>query len=184
VGSRATCPGCGLVAESGGGSTHAYIGASPGCWALFSESLVSDLGSSDSGHLLGDAYAVQHPGVPERRAVQSVGVHLVLLCAGLEREWPATRSIELRRRAADSPSGFWHWLDPTLPLGTLTIADVLKPATPEVRAHRVAAYVRDVWRAYSPHHETVRNWTSQVVQRPPPAARVRPSRGSSPPKAG
>jgi len=166
------CPGCGLVAGSGTGAVHAYIGASPGCWALFSESLVTDLGSSASGHLLGDAYAAQHPGVEERRAVQSVGVHLVTLCAALEHGWPGTRIIELRRRAVDSPDGFWTWLDPVLPLGGLTIADVLEPPTPEARADRVTAYVDAVWRAYSPHHETVRDWTSRLLEQP--AERGRP----------
>lgn len=119
-----------------------------------------------SGHLLVDAYAVQHPGVEERRAVQSVGVHLVTLCAALERGWPPTRTIELRRWAAESPDGFWRWLDPRLPLGDMTIADVQGAATPAARADRVTAYVDTVWRAYSPHHETVRHWTSRLIERP------------------
>lgn len=95
--------------------------------------------------------------------MQSVGVHLVALCAALERGWPAPRTVELRRRAADSLAGVWTWLDPAVPLGSLTISDVLAPPTPEGRAERVTAYVDDVWRAYSPHLDLVRRWTSRLL---------------------
>jgi hypothetical protein len=93
------CPGCGSGAGPATGPTHPYIGASPGCWAQFTEVMISDLGGVVSGQLLGDAYAVQHPGINERRARQSVAVHLIALPATLERSWPADRD----RRPA--PSG-------------------------------------------------------------------------------
>ena len=160
---RATsCPGCGLVATSPTVTMHAYIGASAGCWELFCDALISDLGASGRGHLLGDAYAAQHPGLPERRAVQSVGVHLVALCAALERGWPRSDMVELRRRAAMSCSQMWRWLEPELPLGTLTVADVVRSPDPAERAPQVWAYVEDVWNAYVDHHDEVRRWTDAV----------------------
>ena len=62
------CPGCGLVAGPAEGPTHAYIGASPGCWARYGELLAAGVPPPAPGQLAVDAYAVQHPGVAERRA--------------------------------------------------------------------------------------------------------------------
>jgi hypothetical protein len=64
-----TCAGCGYGAAAVEGPARAYIGASPACWSVLSRALVEDLGSPTAGPLLRDAYAVQHPGVPDRRAV-------------------------------------------------------------------------------------------------------------------
>ena len=132
-----TCAGCGFEAAAVEGPTHAYIGASPACWSVFVRALVEKLGSVTAGPLLGDAYAVQHPGVSERRAVQSVGVHLVTLCAALDGGWSPRHLVDVRRRAAAAPEGFWTWLDADTPLGTMTIADVLAPEDPAARAELV-----------------------------------------------
>src|SRR5689334_17173258 len=74
------CPGCGLVLAEHDGPTHAYIGASPACWAKYGELLVREFGelrNPEVHRLSVDTYAVQHPGVPERRSIQSVAVHLM-----------------------------------------------------------------------------------------------------------
>jgi Family of unknown function (DUF5946) len=148
----APCPGCGLVAEPAQGPTHSYIGASPGCWALHGQLMVAGLGP---GQLVTDTYAVQHPGVPQRRAIQSVCVHLVSLCAALERGWPPHRGPDLLRRALAAPPG-WRWLDPQPPLGTITVADVLG-------GRPVHDWAQDVWTAYEPHQATVRGWLDTVL---------------------
>ncbi len=149
------CPGCGLVAEPAAGPTHAYIGASPGCWARYGELIASGGG----GQLAVDTYAVQHPGVPERRAIQSVCLHLVGLCAVLERGWPRSRGPELLRRALARPQG-WRWLDPDLPLGTVTVAEV---GAAQEREAAVRAWAEDLWAAYAVHQPLVRGWTDAVL---------------------
>src|SRR5215467_14106443 len=94
------CPGCGASFPPYDGPTHRYLGASAGCWALFSWSVVS--GTTDVTELIsksripdppvpvparsvaplgesiwGDAYGVQHHGGTSPQAIQSVAVHLL-----------------------------------------------------------------------------------------------------------
>jgi hypothetical protein len=157
------CPGCGLVVPPVDGPTHPYIGASPGCWAMFTELSLRPLGSLGGGELLTDAYAVQHPGVPGRRAIQSVCVHLILLCATVERQWPSSRAVWLRRRALAQPMQ-WRWLEPPLPVGTLTVAHLAAVSGADERGHRLREWAEDVWAAYRLHHGEVRGWLDDLLQ--------------------
>jgi hypothetical protein len=102
---------------------------------------------------------VQHPGVPERRSMQSVGVHLVALYLVLERGLPpADLSATLQRLLARPP--LWCWLEPPAPNGPLTIASlegaVAEP--PPVLNRAIDAYVRGVWNAWSAHHGQAADW--------------------------
>lgn len=146
------CPGCGLETAAGAGPTHAYIGASPGCWARYGELLAGGWG----GELAVDTYAVQHPGVEERRAVQSVAVHLVSLCAVLERGAPEQHSPALLRRAVRSRLAF-TWLALPQPVGTVTVDDVVGRRAPP------RAWAEDVWAAWAPFHDVVRRWADAVA---------------------
>jgi hypothetical protein len=154
------CGGCGHVQAVHGGPTHAYIGASSACWAL-QERLRTDieLRNDEIMHrLMNDAYAVQHPGKPERRSVQSVGLHLMSLCVVLERGAEDRRvesvlgSRPARRRLC------LHWLEPPRPNGVRTVADALVAERGDERAAAVCAWAEDVWAAWTPHHATVRGW--------------------------
>ena len=99
------------------GPVHRYIGASPGCWALYSPLVVGEqpdpllLGHSrvtatstvvpsrrELGAFVVDAYAVQHHGDASPQAVQSVAVHLLTLHGILARGLDPSRAIWLRLR--------------------------------------------------------------------------------------
>jgi uncharacterized protein DUF5946 len=152
-----TCPGCGLVLPEHNGPRHPYIGASPACWALYGELLARQYQDySASGHRLTvDAYAVQHPGRPERRAIQSVGVHLIALLLAIEHGLPAAEVTRAIGRIASADPGF-EWLEPPTPNGTVTVADVLSgKSSPE-------DWARDVWRAWEPHHPRAEEWLSRA----------------------
>lgn len=146
-----TCPGCGLRSGVTGGPTHAYIGASAGCWARYGELLAQGMG----GQLAVDTYAAQHPGVEQRRASQSVAVHLISICAALERGSPAHHAVPLIRRALASRA-VWPWLPLESPVGSITVADVLD------RGATVEEWAGDVWHAWEPHHDTVRAWLDVI----------------------
>ena len=156
-----TCPGCGLVLESSDGPTHAYIGASASCWALFgtlSAAPFSRTIGSRSRRLADDAYAVQHPGAPDRRCVQSVAVHLMGLCVLLERDGEQRRVMPvLGRMPARRPLDL-HWLAPPARNGRLTVFDAIQAGSGDGHAEAVEMWARDVWRAWRPHHATVRRW--------------------------
>lgn len=147
------CPGCGLALdETGAAATHPYIGASAECWALW-----GDVQVRERRQLAVDTYAVQHPGVPERRSIQSVALHLMTLYLFLERGTEERHGPMLHRRMVASLPPDLRWLEPPSPNGTVTVADVLAGTA-------IEAWARDVWAAWSAHHDTVRGWTEQLLR--------------------
>ena len=85
------CYGCGALVPDVTWPSHRYVGASPGCWAIYAEvaggGLLPPL-PSPYGALVVDAYMAQHPGVPGPQSTQSVWVHLIALQLVLEGGWP------------------------------------------------------------------------------------------------
>ena len=153
------CPGCGLGSPPRSGPVHAYVSSSPACWAVYGAVLAREYEDSEYGRLhqvTVDAYAVQHPGVPERRSIQSVAVHLITLCLFLEHGLDPKVGPTLHKRLADHSS--FHWLEPPRPNGTMTIADVGRARNAKEHLTLVEAWSRDIWGAWEPHHSTVREW--------------------------
>src|SRR5206468_7823942 len=83
------CLGCGAVVPDVEESRRrSHTNSAPGCWLLYTEVLAREYGDfryTAAHELTVDAYAVQHPGVPEPRFAQSVAIHLAGLCLSLER---------------------------------------------------------------------------------------------------
>ncbi len=143
--------------------THAYIGATAGCWALYNElhaKQYAGFGAMTPIRVI-DAYCVQHHGKPERRAIQSVNAHLVALYLQLEKGFmEAQVNVSLQRvlKFADE----FAWLEPPTPNGTLMMADVLRAVTPEEQANAIENYARDVWKAWQVHRAIVERWAEKV----------------------
>ena len=150
------CQGCGLEGGAVDGPTHPYILSSPLCWSRYTELLAT----GTAGQLAVDCYAIQHPGIPERRAIQSVGAHLLSLCAAFERNWPTSRASHLIQLAVENDPG-WRWLDPDPPLGALTVDDVMSVV--DGRSEPIERWAFDVWMEYEEHHALVRNWLDVVL---------------------
>jgi hypothetical protein len=159
------CPGCGLVAGPDDGPTHVYIGSSPGCWAMFNELMTVGAGDAVAGQLAGDTYAVQHPGLIERRAIQSVCVHAINLCARLERGRPEKTMQDLMRAALEHPD-WWRPFNLPTPIGSITVADVLAEQDPQARAAKTRSWATDTWAACAPHHELIRSWLDELTASP------------------
>jgi hypothetical protein len=143
------CPDCGAIvpdAEPGG---HAYVGASPGCWRVYGE-----LSAEAYLHpalarvqtLMVDAYMAQHSGRDERRANQSVWVHLAGLYLALERGEPPPRTIDALRRLADGRP--YTRLDPPRDPAWMTVADVAAVENADERAEAVRRWAGSVWDAW------------------------------------
>lgn len=160
-GTRTTCPGCGLSLPPHKGPTHAYVGSSPACWQLFGR-LSTDPFARREGTLLRrlvvDSYAAQHPGVPHRRSIQSVAVHLMGLCVLLERGVEERRLVPVLGRPPARKTMDLHWLEPPDFTGTVTAADVLATGPEESYITSAEAWACSVWEAWRPHHGTVRAW--------------------------
>ena len=152
------------------GPVHAFLGASAECWQLYRR-LVSPSASEPDGprlrRLVADAYAAQHPGVPQRRSVQSVAVHLMDLCLLLERDGQiAHESCEPGRSPRRKALGL-HWLEPPEARGTMTLVDALSVDAGRDREARIEAWAGQVWAAWEPHHRTVRTWLDACAERAP-----------------
>jgi hypothetical protein len=118
------------------GPVHAYMHASPGCWALYCglEDWKTSLAVGHDAptliqHLV-DSYAVQHAANPGRRNRQSVAVHLMSLCTSLEQGIPGAR---LRHDDSHRPR-HGHALNP-LPI--------------RAHPHKPAKAVPDICRAHA-----------------------------------
>lgn len=158
------CPGCGLELPESDGPTHAYLGASPACWAVFGEVLAKEYQDAryfKVHQLTVDAYAAQHPGKPERKSIQSVALHLIGLCLALERGRPPAAIIEAHRACA-ARAGDFIWLEPPAPPFDTTIQHVVAADTPQDHETHVQAYADAVWRSWQAHHGIIRHWADAV----------------------
>lgn len=160
------CPGCGAVMRARPDvETHAYIGASPACWAAYGLLLAG--GSEDRAHgsvhrHVVDAYAAQHPGVDGPRQRQSVAVHLIALCAWLEHGGGPDALLQMTRRLTDGPRE-WPWLDPPTAFD-ITVLDVLGARDADEHVRLVRSWAEDVWHAWREHHDLVRGWTDAALR--------------------
>ena len=153
------CPGCGLVAPATSGPVHPYVASSAACWAIYGGVLAREYEDREYGRLhqvTVDAYAVQHPGVPERRTIQSVAIHLITLCLFFEQRLDPKAGPALHKRLADHSS--FQWLKPPSPNGTMTIAEVARASDADEHLRLVDMWARDIWTAWRFHHATVRTW--------------------------
>jgi uncharacterized protein DUF5946 len=157
------CSGCGAVVPASAVPTHAYLGASSGCWAKFGEILAKEYGDrrfSIVHRLTVDAYAVQHPGKKERRTIQSVAVHLIALYLVLELGLDHARATDAIKNAA-SRSETFKWLTPPASVGQLTVLDVAAAGDDaDEHARLVAEWARCAWDAWAPHHAQIRAWAA------------------------
>ena len=153
------CPGCGLLLPVEDGPVHAYIGSSPACWRRFGEVLAREFQDEKwfrPHQITTDAYAVQHPGLPERRSIQSVALHLMTLGMVLERRLDPALAPRLHRQMAARPA--FTWLEPPSMEGRMNVVDVLAARDPETHQRLIRQWAADVWEAWSPHHETIWKW--------------------------
>ncbi len=166
-----SCPGCGAVLPEVDGPTHRYIGASPACWALYTAlggGGDPPLALSPWNALLVDGYAAQHPGRPSPQSIQSVAIHLLVLHGVFVAGVAPAQVMWLRRRVLrerlEARRAAFVWLDPPDFAGSLTVADIARPPTPQARAAMVEPYLRGVWERWSaPHAATVAAWYDRYV---------------------
>jgi uncharacterized protein DUF5946 len=161
-----SCVGCGARVADSNETTHDYIGSSPGCWAIYCEVLAKEYSDYRFGgvhRLTVDTYAVQHPGRPERRSIQSVAVHLIGLHLTLELEFDRMRAPKILQAAADRSESF-IWLEPPESLGSITIVDVHRAGDDSQEHLRlVNEWARSTWKAWAKHHPQVRQWASECL---------------------
>jgi Family of unknown function (DUF5946) len=162
-----SCSGCGAMVPDASGPVHAYLHASPGCWALYCglEDWKASLATGHDAptliqHLV-DSYAVQHAANPDRRNRQSVAVHLMSLCASLEQDIPGAR---LRHMIGTWTGREYPPLVPSPDAYQLTVRD-LADALGQDRPGLVFDMARSAWTAWSAHHGQIRAWLAAATAR-------------------
>lgn len=161
------CPDCGGKFEAVDGVTHAYLGAAAGCWGAFNSVLArefQDAAYFSVHRFTVDAYTAQHPGdQADRRAAQSVNIHLAALCTLIEQERDIAYIPRLLKTLANNYKDQFEPLPPPAPDAyALTVKDVLKAENAQQHCKIVRAWAQDVWRAWEPHHETARSLVKRV----------------------
>ena len=162
------CPGCGAVVPDVPElrSDHLYVGAAAGCWAAYTELIGREMAEPAllGIHMLAaDVYPAQHPGVAGRQSSQSVWVHLVGLCLVLEHEFDVAMSARAKARLA-APDARFEWLEPPSTLGPTTVLDILATDGAEEHARAVRYWATQVWEAWGPHHESIRNCATELLR--------------------
>jgi len=155
-----SCVGCGAIVPDIDGPVHEYMESAPGCWSAFGDVLAMEFGDfryPECHRLTVDTYAVQHPGTPSRRSIQSVGGHLISLHLMLERGLDSVTATRALRRAVSRASMF-SWLTPPASQGPLTILDVREATDLDRHQALVRRWAETTWQAWAPHHATVRAW--------------------------
>ena len=153
------CIGCGALVPDVAGPCHAYMLSVPSCWQRYCslEDWKAELSGQESIGVvqdLVDSFAVQHAASTDHRNTQSVAVHLMSLCAGLERR--ATGS-ERRARIGRWVRHEYPVLSPAPGTFAVTIPDVAV-ASLGVRQTIVSRLAQVSWSAWAAHHDTVRSW--------------------------
>lgn len=160
------CPDCRVIVPDVDGPTHAYLGGNAGCWAAWGE--LQARGYADPAlaaviPLAVDAYAAQHPGLEGRRQAQSAWVHLVSLCAILERGLAPADGIRLKHEMLrDDP--VFPWLLPPADPVSFTVLDATAASADELAAV-VRRWATAVWEAWAAHHGAIRERTAAELAR-------------------
>jgi len=134
--------------------------SSPGCWSIYGGILAREYRDPlywGVHRLTVDTYAIQHPGGGDRQSIQSVGLHLVRLCLFLEHGLEETHANAGMKTAAKHKHTF-TWLAPPDSVGTITAADVARAKSTAEHQEVVHAWATQAYRAWSPHHDTIRSW--------------------------
>ena len=159
-GETKVCPGCGARVPDSDGPVHKYVPSSPGCWKTFGEVQADEaqrFGYPPGHRVVVDAYTAQHPGDgSDRRDRQSVFVHLVGLCAVLDRGVSHPYATKLlgqviRRRQGDFPA-----LERTGSPGPLTVLHMVGAADLADYELRAREWATSVWGSWSAQHELIR----------------------------
>ena len=160
---RETCPGCGGLFAPQDGPVHDYMISSPACWHGFGCLLACEYGDPalmDVHRLSVDTYAVQHPGNGlDRRAIQSVGLHLARLLVQLETPQGPRETNEVMLGFAARKDSLRHLAPPDR--FTLTIADIAPFSGGPRHAGMVREWAASTWDDWHKHHGYIRGWVAE-----------------------
>jgi len=154
----ARCYGCGSLVENITGSPHKYIGATQGCWNLYTQVLAKEYGEygypQPAHRLTVDTYSIQHPGKPGRQSIQSVNLHLISLYAILIKGFDGKGATRLIGNILAKQPAF-EWLEPPTPNGLKTVRYVLEAKDKKEHEKLVRQWAEDVFGCWYSKYQQV-----------------------------
>ncbi|MEJ1999812.1 MAG: DUF5946 family protein [Maritimibacter sp.] len=154
------CIGCGSLLPASTGPVHAYMASSPGCYEAFNTLIAAEFSAPwlmQIHRLTVDTWAVQHPGSDnDRRAIQSVGLHLARLYVQLTAPRPPreTNAVML---------DFARHKKTLIPLTaperfSITVDQVAPFAGGDQHIAKVTEWAEATWQDWSAWHDYIRGW--------------------------
>ncbi|MEO1148901.1 MAG: DUF5946 family protein, partial [Cyanobacteria bacterium J06638_22] len=141
------------------GVTHAYLDASPGCWARYSEVLAREYSQAQyfAVHAITvDAYAIQHPGTESSQTINSVNLHLASLYAYYRNHVEMGQLSQLKHYLAQRKDRF-RWLPPPAHLGNITINTIWQADTAEQHCESVLQWGESVFNCWCDYHDYIKD---------------------------
>lgn len=148
------CEDCGAVVPEG----------KAGCLKLFEEILAREFSDYRYGRihrLTVDAYSLQHPD-KYMLSGKSFAAHLTGMCAALEHEDALTLNQTVQRWLSTNPRIDKPQDIPEL-RGGLNITYIFEAPDADEHVRRVREWARDVWGAWSAHHELARRLITEAA---------------------
>jgi hypothetical protein len=153
------CEGCGLLLPDIQGPTHEYMLSSPACWKMYGEVLAreySDQKYFEIHRLTLDAYAVQHPGNQDRRAIQWVNIHLASLYLIFNENYSCEQATRFLGECVKHNKNKFEYLERPFTLGDITVLDVWKSNNAEQHIFTVKKWARFVFDAWGQYHDSIK----------------------------
>lgn len=111
-----------------------------------------------------DAYCAQHPGLSERRTIQSINVHLAGLCLVIERGCSGEFARHVIATLTQHYEHQFCWLPPPASLGDVLVTDLLAAKDPSTYAREVHRWAETVWSSWDLHHSQIRALVDAAVK--------------------
>lgn len=158
------CPACGYEGTFDG-PVHAYMSPSAACWERYGNILAREFSDADyfrSHRLLTDAYCGQHSIGEDRRARQSLYIHLSALLLHFEDDLADERIVDFLRAAARSGHEFPHLKMPQASR-SVEIDDIYSARNSADHSRAVEVYAKKVLDVWRPHHPVFRELIEEVL---------------------
>lgn len=152
------CFSCHGLVPSVIGPVHPYMKSSAGCWKLYGEVLAKEYSLENYDPLIHrvtvDTYAIQHPGEPERRSINSVNLHFLRLYLVLHNLVEGSKANEIMKRMSENTKlkEKFVWLEPPSFENTITVADVWKSSERESHVKIVLEWGHSVLDRWTEKH--------------------------------
>ena len=162
------CIGCGAKVNDIDGPTHPYMIATAACWELYGQVLAKEYENQNYfkvHRLTVDAYAVQHPGIPERKSIQSVNIHLIALCLAFEHDMEFSKITAKMGEVIKKFEKQFAWLTPPKTNYPITVKDILTAATADEHVIKVRSWAQSVWQIWqNDHGEKISKYSHLIIR--------------------